>query len=154
MVGRVDMDGATYAESPRRFEAGTPPIAQAVGLGAALEWMAELPWGAIRFRELELARRLLDGLSGLEGIRVIGPTDLADRQPIVSFDLAGLHPHDICQVLDERGLALRGGHHCAQPLLRAMGVEGATRASIALYNTAEDIEALLAGLHDARRILA
>ena len=113
-----------------------------------------LPWDAIRSGELELARRLLDGLRGLKGIKIIGPTDLADRQPIVSFDLAGLHPHDICQVLDERGLALRGGHHCAQPLLRAFGVEGATRASIALYNTAEDIEVLLAGLHDVQRILA
>lgn len=154
MVGRVDMDGATYAESPRRFEAGTPPIAQAVGLGAALEWMAGLPWEAIHSGELELAGRLLDGLGGLKGIKVIGPTDLAARQPIVSFDLAGLHPHDVCQILDGRGLALRGGHHCAQPLLRASGVEGANRASVALYNTAGDIEALLAGLHDARRILA
>ena len=154
MVGRVDMDGATYAESPRRFEAGTPPIAQAVGLGAVLEWMAGLSWDAIRDVELELARRLIDGLSGLAGIRIIGPTDPIDRQPIVSFDLTGLHPHDICQVLAERGLALRGGHHCAQPLLRTFGVEGATRASIALYNTADDIDALLGGLHDAQRILA
>jgi cysteine desulfurase/selenocysteine lyase len=154
MVGQVDMGKATFAEPPRRFEAGTPPIAQAVGLGAALDWMTGLPWDRIRGDELGLARQLLDGLSRIEGIRVIGPTDLADRQPIVSFHLPGLHPHDICQVLDERGLALRGGHHCAQPLLRAFGVEGVTRASIALYNTAEDIETLLAGLHDAQRILA
>jgi cysteine desulfurase/selenocysteine lyase len=154
MVGRVDMDVATYAEPPRRFEAGTPPIAQAVGLGAALDWMRGLPWDRIRGDELGLARQLLDGLSRIEGIRIIGPTGLADRQPIVSFHLPGLHPHDICQVLDERGLALRGGHHCAQPLLRAFGVDSATRASIALYNSTEDIEALLAGLRDALRILA
>ncbi len=154
MVGRVDMDSATFAEPPRRFEAGTPPIAQAVGLGAALEWMTGLPWEQIRSGELKLAHQLLRGLRRLDGIRIIGPTDLIARQPIVSFDLDGLHPHDICQVLDERGVALRGGHHCAQPLLRALGADGATRASIALYNTVEDIDALLAGLDDAMRLLA
>ena len=154
MVGAVTIESSSYAEVPRRFEAGTPPIAQSVGLGATLDWMTGLPWAQIRRGEMELARRLLDGLGAIAGARVIGPTDLSARQPIVSFDLAGLHPHDICQVLDERGVALRGGHHCAQPLLRALGVEGATRASIALYNTDEDIEALLAGLDRVLRVLA
>lgn len=154
MVGAVTAEGFTWAEVPRRFEAGTPPIAPAVGLAAALDWMRGLDWPAQRVSEAALCARLLDGLRQLPGLRVLGPTDLAHRAPIVSFEIAGLHPHDICQVLDGRGLALRGGHHCAQPLLAALGTEACTRASFALYNDEADVEALLDALRHAIRVLA
>jgi cysteine desulfurase/selenocysteine lyase len=154
MVADVCLATTTFAAPPRRFEAGTPPIAQAVGLGDALEWMRTLDWPAIRAHELALCRRLIDGLRTIPGARIIGPTDSDDRLPVVSFTLDGLHPHDICQVLDDHGVALRGGHHCAQPLLHALGVDAATRASIALYNDGADIDALLAGIDDAIRTLA
>lgn len=154
MVGEVTPEAVTFAPPPRRFEAGTPPIAQAVGLGAALDWMRGLPWQAIHAHEQALLHRLLDGLATLPQVRVLGPTDAAARAPIVAFDVAGLHPHDVCQVLDRHGVALRGGHHCAQPLMRHFGVDGANRASIAPYTTAADIDALLAGLADAIRVLA
>lgn len=153
MVGEVNLEGFSWAEAPRRFEAGTPPIAQAVGLAAALDWMMTLDWPRLRRRETELCALLLDGLRGIPGLRVLGATGADGRAPIVSFDMAGLHPHDICQVLDARGLALRGGHHCAQPLLAALGVEACTRASLALYNDAADVAALLDGLRHAAKVL-
>jgi cysteine desulfurase/selenocysteine lyase len=153
MIGEVTPAASTWAAPPQRFEAGTPPIAQAIGLAAALEWMMTLDWAAIREREDALCRRLIEGLLRIPGLRLLGPQG-GERAPIVAFDIPGLHPHDICQVLDSRNLALRGGHHCAQPLLAALGVEVCTRASIALYNDAGDIDALLAGLDSVRRELA
>jgi cysteine desulfurase/selenocysteine lyase len=153
MIGEVTPAASTWAAAPQRFEAGTPPIAQAIGLAAALEWMMTLDWAAIREREDALCQRLIEGLLRIPGLRLLGPQG-GERAPIVAFDIPGLHPHDICQVLDSRNLALRGGHHCAQPLLAALGVEVCTRASIALYNDAGDIDALLDGLDRARRELA
>ncbi|CAG4883629.1 Cysteine desulfurase [Georgfuchsia toluolica] len=154
MVGEVTPEATSFAMPPYRFEAGTPPIAQAVGLGAALDWMVTLPWPAIHVHEQALLQRLLAGLATRPQVRVLGPADLTARQPIVAFNLAGLHPHDVCQVLDRHGVALRGGHHCAQPLMRHFGVDGTNRASIAPYNTTSDIDALLAGLDDAIEVLA
>ncbi|MCF8198503.1 MAG: cysteine desulfurase [Sulfuritalea sp.] len=156
MIGEVTPTRSTWAEPPHRFEAGTPPIAQAVGLGAALDWMLSLPWPAIHAREKALCQALIEGLKRIPDLRLLGidtTTSNSKRAPIVSFDIPGLHPHDICQVLDAHHLALRGGHHCAQPLLAALGVEGCTRASIALYNDTADIDALLAALDVARREL-
>lgn len=153
MIGRVTVGDTTYAPPPRRFEAGTPPIAQAIGLGAALDWLREQPWAAMNAHTAGLAQQLLDGLAVLPGLTFIGPRDMAQRLPIVAFDLAGIHPHDACQVLDERGVAVRGGHHCAQPLMDHFGVQGAVRASIAPYNDEADIDALLAGLQEAIRRL-
>ncbi len=153
MVGEVNLDGFSWAEAPRRFEAGTPPIAQAVGLAAALDWMMSLDWPRLRERETALCARLLDGLREIPGLRVLGSMAAEGRAPIVSFEIAGLHPHDICQVLDAHGLALRGGHHCAQPLLAALGVEACTRASLALYNDESDVAALLDGLRHAAKAL-
>jgi cysteine desulfurase/selenocysteine lyase len=153
MIGEVMPEASTWAAPPQRFEAGTPPIAQAIGLAAALDWMMTLDWAAIREREDALCRRLIEGLARIPGLRLLGPPQ-GRRAPIISFDIPGLHPHDICQVLDAQHLALRGGHHCAQPLLAALGVEVCTRASIALYNDAGDIDALLDGLDRARRELA
>ena len=153
MIAEVTSAASTWAAPPQRFEAGTPPIAQAIGLAAALDWMMALDWAAIRDREDALCQGLIEGLARIPGLRLLGPQD-RERAPIVSFDIPGLHPHDICQVLDSQNLALRGGHHCAQPLLAALGVEVCTRASIALYNDEADIEALLDGLDRVRRELA
>jgi cysteine desulfurase/selenocysteine lyase len=156
MIAEVTPQLTTWAAPPQRFEAGTPPIAQAVGLAAALEWMMTLDWKAIHARESRLCELLIDGLQRIPDLRLLGPAASAAsaaRAPIVSFDIPGLHPHDICQVLDAHHLALRGGHHCAQPLLAALGVEACTRASIALYNDEADIAALLNGLADAVRTL-
>jgi len=153
MIAEVTPAASTWAAPPQRFEAGTPPIAQAIGLAAALEWMMTLDWAAIREREDALCQQLIEGLARIPGLRLLGP-QYGTRAPIVSFDIPGLHPHDICQVLDAQNLALRGGHHCAQPLLAALGAEACTRASIALYNDEADIEALLAGLDRARQELA
>jgi len=154
MVGEVGLDGFSWADPPRRFEAGTPPIAQAIGLAAALQWMMTLDWPAIHAREARLCGLAIDGLQRLPGLRLLGPAATDARAPIVSFDVAGLHPHDVCQVLDQHGLALRGGHHCARPLLAALGVEACSRASFALYNDEADVLALVDGVARAMKVLA
>jgi cysteine desulfurase/selenocysteine lyase len=154
MIDEVTVQASTWAEPPRRFEAGTPPIAQAVGLAATLDWMMALGWAGIHARETRLGEQAIEGLLRIPGLRLLGPTGTAARAPIISFDIAGLHPHDICQVLDHHQLALRGGHHCAQPLLAALGVEACTRASFALYNDEADVAALLDGVAAAVRTLA
>lgn len=153
MIGRVTAAATTYAAPPRRFEAGTPPIAQAIGLGAALDWLRALPWEELNAHSARLAQRLIGELAALPGLTFLGPRDLRARLPIVAFNLAGIHPHDLCQVLDAHHVAVRGGHHCAQPLMDCFGVEGAVRASLAPYNTGADIDALLEGLRDAQRKL-
>jgi cysteine desulfurase/selenocysteine lyase len=143
MIDEVTAEKSSWAEPPRRFEAGTPPIAQAVGLAAALDWMMALDWATIHAREARLCQQMIDGLQRIPGLRLLGPEASVRRAPIVSFDIAGLHPHDVCQVLDHHGLALRGGHHCAQPLLAALGVDTCSRASLALYNDEADVAACL-----------
>lgn len=150
MIARVTLDDTTFADPPRRFEAGTPPIAGAVALGAAIDFMRGLDWAAVAAHEAKLAERLLAGLGAIKGARVIGPAGLQGRAPVVSFTLAGAHPHDVAQVLDGHGVAVRGGHHCAQPLMDRFDLAGTTRASIALYNDAGDVDALLRGLDEAR----
>jgi cysteine desulfurase/selenocysteine lyase len=153
MIRQVTMLHSTYADPPRRFEAGTPPIAQAVGLAAAADWVRSLDGEQVHAHLSALTGRLLDGLAAIDRgaarIRVIGPTGLQGRLPLVSFVVAGAHPHDICQILDQRGVALRGGHHCAEPLMDSLGIGGTTRASLAAYNGDDDIDAFLNGLEDA-----
>ena len=146
MISEVMPQATTWASPPQRFEAGTPPIAPAVGLAAALDWMMTLDWRQIHARESRLCELLIEGLQRIPTLRLLGPVSAAARAPIVSFEITGLHPHDICQVLDAHNLALRGGHHCAQPLLAALGLDACTRASIALYNDEADVHALLDGL--------
>jgi cysteine desulfurase/selenocysteine lyase len=148
MIDEVTLEKATFRPPPRRFEAGTPPIAGAIGLGAALDWMHSLDWRAIQAHELRLTRRLLDGLAAMPGVRVLGPLDTHDRRGVVSFSVEGLSAAQVCRSLDTRGVALRGGYHCAQPLLRAFDVDGAARASLAPYSADDDIDVLLAGLED------
>ena len=151
MIDQVTLTDASFRVPPRRFEAGTPPIAAAVGLGAALDFMQALDWRAIQNHELRLTRRLLDGMAAIKGVRVLGPVDTHDRRGVVSFAVEGFSAEEVCHHLDRHGMALRGGHHCAQPLLRAFGVDGAARASLALYNLDGDVDALIAGLEDLMR---
>ena len=153
MIRSVSFERTTYAKPPHKFEAGTPPIAQAVGLGAAVDWLADMDWNGAAAHEARLTERLLDGIGALKGTRVLGPSGLQGRLGIVSFDVAGVHPHDVCQVLDGHGVAVRGGHHCAQPLMDHFDLTGTTRASLTFYNTDGDIETLLTGLDDAMRRL-
>jgi len=148
MIERVTPASATFRPPPRRFEAGTPPIAQAIGLGVALDWMQGLDWRAIQAHEERLTRRLIDGLTKLAGVRVLGPLDTRDRRGVVTFVVEGFSADDVCRLLDERGLALRGGYHCAEPLVRAFGVDGAARASLAPYTIDADVDVLLQGVED------
>jgi cysteine desulfurase/selenocysteine lyase len=154
MVATVDDEDFTWGEVPQRFEAGTPPVAQAVGLAAALEWMDGLDWHAVRQQESALTWHLIDGLRNMDGVRIIGPLGLEARVPVVSFTVEGCHPHDLCQLLAERGVAVRGGAHCARPLMSVMGLEeGTVRASLAPYSERADVDALLDGLAFAVKAL-
>jgi cysteine desulfurase/selenocysteine lyase len=153
MIGHVSLTGVSFAPPPRRFEAGTPPIAQAIGLGAALEWLLGFNWPSIHGHLQGLTRKAIDGLLALPGLKIIGPTDMKFRLPVISFAMENLHPHDVCQIADRFGVALRGGHHCAEPLMLRFGLFGATRASLAPYNDEADILALLDAIAEAQRIL-
>jgi len=153
MIAQVELTHSSWATAPAKFEAGTPPIGAAIGLGAACRWLATLPWIDIAANEQRLCQRLLDGLGAIPGVRVLGPQSLQARAPVVSFALEGAHPHDICQIMDSAGVALRGGHHCAQPLHKRFDLAGTTRASLALYSDDSDIDAFFEGLAKARKIL-
>ena len=151
MIEEVTLTRATFRPPPRRFEAGTPPIAAAIGLGAALDWMQTLEWASVRDHELLLTRRLLEGLTAVKGVRVLGPLDTQARRGVVAFSIDGFSAEEVCRRLDELGVALRGGYHCAQPLFRAFNSTGAARASLALYNVPGDVDALLQGVQDLMR---
>ena len=127
------------------------PIAQAVGLGAAVDYLTEVGLEAIRAHEQDLLRDALAALAEIDGLRILGPREAVDRGGAISFELDGIHPHDVSQVLDDRGVAVRAGHHCAWPLHRALGVQASTRASFYLYNTHDEIDALADGLRQAQR---
>ena len=143
MIDSVEMNSATWAELPRKFEAGVPNMAQAVGLGAAIDYLTKVGMANIHNHEMELTNQLLSGLKHMQGVQVVGPTDMQDRGGVVSFVLDGVHPHDVGQVLDQYGIAVRTGHHCAWPLMRKLNQVGTTRASFHLYNTASDVNKLL-----------
>ena len=151
MIETVFMERSTYAPPPHKFEAGTMPIAQAVGLGAAVDYLSDLDLAAVRAHEQNLLERALPALGEIDGLRILGPTEAAGRGSAVSFTLDGVHPHDVSQVLDDRGVAVRAGHHCARPLHRALGVQSSTRASFYLYNTAEEVDALAEGIRTAQK---
>ena len=153
MIRRVEIERSTYAPPPHRFEAGTPAIGPAIGMGAAAAWLATLDWDALGRREAELSERMLDGLGSLAGVRVVGPAGTQSRLGVVSFAVEGAHPHDLCQLLDEDGVCLRGGHHCAQPLMDRFDLPATARASLAPYNDAHDVDALLRSLDRAIRRL-
>jgi cysteine desulfurase/selenocysteine lyase len=151
MIEIVTMEGSTYAPPPHRFEAGTPPIAQAVGLGAAAQYLSAIGMDQISAHEREITAYALSGLRELPGLRVLGPNEPVDRGGAVSFTLTipdgqQIHPHDVSQLLDSRGIAVRAGHHCARPLHERFGVQSSTRASFYLYTTLAEIDALIDGL--------
>ena len=148
MVETVTLGSARFRPPPRRFEAGTPPIAAAIGLGAALDWMQGLDWNAIREHEARLTRSLLGGLASIKGVRILGPLDLRLRTGVVSFCMEHVSPEEVCIQLDRKGVALRGGYHCAQPLFEVFRARGAARASVALYNVDVDVDALLEGVQE------
>jgi cysteine desulfurase / selenocysteine lyase len=150
MIELVRMEGSTYAPPPQRFEAGVPMTSQAVGLGAAVDYLNGLGMEAVFAHELALTGAALDGLAQVPGVRIIGPRDLADRGGAVSFVVDGVHAHDVGQVLDDRGVAVRVGHHCAWPLHRRFGVAATVRATFAVYNTPDEVAALVDGVHAAR----
>ena len=143
MVDSVTMESATWAKSPRKFEAGVPNMAQAVGLSAAVDYLNNVGMENIARHEHELTKELLDGLSQISAVKVIGPLDMKDRGGVVSFTIDGVHPHDVGQVLDQYGIAVRTGHHCAWPLMRKLNLVGTTRASFHMYNDSKDVQALL-----------
>lgn len=150
MISRVTIDSCTFAPVPERFEAGTPPISQAVGLAAAIRWMRGFDWSQVVAHEAELVNYAADQLASVPGIRVIGSP--AERVGVVSFTMEQAHPHDIGTVLDSHGVAVRAGHHCAQPLMDRFGVPATVRASFALYNTRAEVDALVEAVHDVHRI--
>ena len=150
MIETVRMESSTYAGIPHKFEAGTPPIVEAVGLGAALQYLAGLGMDAVHEHERVLTAYALQGLATIPGLRVLGPTDAADRGGAISFEVDGVHPHDIAQVLDSRGVAVRAGHHCARPAHARFGVQSSTRMSSYLYTTPAEIDALVDGLEYTR----
>ncbi len=152
MIETVTMEKTTYAAPPARFEAGTPPIAEAVGLGAAVDYLTALGMPAVQWHEQELTAYALDALATVPGLRVFGPVEPVGRGGTLSFDLAGVHPHDVGQLLDSRGVQVRVGHHCARPLCRRYGVAAMTRASFYLYTTTAEIDALVAGLDYVRKV--
>jgi cysteine desulfurase/selenocysteine lyase len=154
MIESVTMTTATWAPAPRKFEAGVPNMAQAVGLGAALTYLTEIGMENIHRHEVELTAYLLAGLSDIPDLRVVGPLNTDNRGGAVSFTLGDIHPHDLGQYLDSQGIAVRTGHHCAWPLTRKLGVPATTRASLYLYNTTEDLDALITGVQGAQKYFA
>jgi cysteine desulfurase/selenocysteine lyase len=151
MIETVTMESATYLGAPKRFEAGVPNMAQAIGLGAAVDYLNAIGLDEIHAHEVELTKRALDGLQSIRGLSVIGPKDLEMRGGVVSFAVEGVHPHDLGQALDQYGIAVRTGHHCAWPLMRRFKTVATTRASFYLYNDFDEIEALVDGVERARK---
>ena len=150
MIERVELEKSTYKDPPHRFEAGTPNIADAIALGVAVDYLQAVGMEAVRAHEKALVRYALAQLAEVKGLRLYGPRDPELRGGAVAFSLEGVHPHDVAQVLDGEGVCVRAGHHCAQPLHRALGVAATARASVYLYNTPEDIDALVRGLERVR----
>ncbi|MFI7589011.1 SufS family cysteine desulfurase [Spongisporangium articulatum] len=150
MVEVVTLDGTTYREPPQRFEAGTQPVAQAVALAAAVDYLEKVGLQRVHAHELHLGRLLLDGVRSVPGVRVLGPEDAESRIGTVAFSVDGVHPHDVGQVLDDAGVAVRVGHHCAQPVHRRYGVTASTRASAYLYTTEAEVETFVDALRTVR----
>lgn len=149
MIEDVTMEASTFAAPPLRFEAGTPAIGPAVGLGAAADYLSRLGMDAVEAHVAHLTALAIEGLLALPGVRILGPA--GERGPVVAFEVDGIHPHDVAQVLDAEGVAVRSGHHCALPLHRALGVQSSTRASFAVYNDATDVTALVEAVRVAQR---
>jgi cysteine desulfurase/selenocysteine lyase len=151
MIAEVSEDGVVYADVPHKFEAGTPAIADVIGLGAAIDWVNALDRSAVMDHERALLDRAEAGLSQIDGLRLFGRTQ--DKGAIASFVIDGAHPHDLAQLMDKYGVAVRAGHHCTHPLMKRYGVPGTVRASFAVYNTEAEVDAMIEALHKARGFL-
>ncbi len=151
MIETVTMTDATWASAPKRFEAGVPNMAQAVGLAAAIRYLEELGMDNIAKHEHELTSYALEKFKDLAGVKVIGPNSNVDRGSVISFTMDGIHPHDVGQVLDQYGIAVRTGHHCAWPLMKKLGLVGTTRASFYIYNDESDVDSLISAIGEAKK---
>ncbi len=154
MISLVHQDESTWADIPHKFEAGTPNIADVIAFGAALDYLAALGMPAIRRHEMDITGYAIEALSRFEGLTIHGPRRLEDRGGAVSFAVPGIHPHDISTIVDSHGVAIRAGHHCAQLLMRRLGVPATNRASFAIYNTTDDVDVLVDALHHAIKVFA
>ncbi|HLB23598.1 MAG TPA: cysteine desulfurase [Dehalococcoidia bacterium] len=152
MIMKVTYESSTYAALPHKFEAGTPNIADVIAFGPALDYLEELGMDAVRAHEIDLTQYAIDALTRVEGVTVYGPSNAQEKGGAVTFNYGDLHPHDLSQVLDQEGIAIRAGHHCAQPLMRRLGVVATARASMYVYNSREEIDALVDALGAADRI--
>jgi cysteine desulfurase / selenocysteine lyase len=152
MIRKVTKAGTTWADPPARFEAGTPAIAQAIGMAAALRWLHGLGMDAVEAHEREIAAYTLERVAEVPGLRIFGPPLSARRLGPVSFALEGVHGHDVAEILDRHGVAVRSGHHCAHPLMDRLGVPATARASFGVYTIPAEVDRLVEGLHDARRV--
>jgi cysteine desulfurase/selenocysteine lyase len=152
MIREVTLEGATWNDLPWKFEAGTPPIAQGIGLAAAVAYLQGVGMEAIQAHEHTLVRYAMEQLRQTEDITIYGP-EANERGGVVAFNLRGVHPHDVASIVDQHGVAIRGSHHCAMPLMRVLGVSGTCRASFYLYNTCDEIDMLLEALGAARRLV-
>ncbi len=152
MIASVDFQSATWNELPYKFEAGTPPIAEAVGLGAAVDYLDGLGMERVRAHERALTAYMLERLAEIPGLRVVGPPEAERRGGLASFAIEGIHPHDVAELADRGGVCIRAGHHCAQPLMRCLGVGATARASVGVYNDRSDIDALVSALLAGREV--
>jgi len=152
MIASVDFQSATWNELPAKFEAGTPMVAEAVGLGVAVGYLSDLGMNRVRAHERELTAYMLERLSQVPGLRVVGPPEADRRGGLASFTIEGMHPHDVAELADRGGVCIRAGHHCAQPLMRCLGVGATARASVGVYNEPADIDALADALIAGREI--
>jgi cysteine desulfurase/selenocysteine lyase len=152
MIRTVTFEKTTYATIPHKFEAGTPPIAGAIGLGAAVDYLSAIGMPAIEAHEHALLRYATERLQELRGVRIIGTA--RHKAAVLSFTLEGIHPHDVGTLLNLEGVAVRTGHHCAQPLMQRLGVTGTSRASFAFYNTRAEVDALVAGIRGVQKVFA
>jgi cysteine desulfurase/selenocysteine lyase len=150
MINLVQDASSTYAPLPHKFEAGTPNVVGAVGLAAAIDYLEAVGMDAVAAHERELTRYALERMAAVEGVKLYGPSE--NRVGVISFNLADIHPHDLATILDHEGVAIRAGHHCAQPLMRRLDVSATARASLYLYNSREDVDALVAALDKARAL--
>ena len=154
MIRKVEIGRSTWADVPAKFEAGTPSVGDSIGLGAAVEYLQRLGMERVQEHERALTAYALERLGEIEGITLYGPGDLDQRAGVISFSLDDIHPHDVAAVLDTHNVAVRAGHHCCQPLMRELGVMATTRASFSVYNTTDDVDRLVGGLLDAKRVFA
>jgi cysteine desulfurase/selenocysteine lyase len=152
MIKRVERDRSTWADLPAKFEAGTSPIAQGVGLGVAIDYLGEIGMERVRAHERDLTAYALERLPEVPGLEIFGGADPDRRGGVVSFALEGVHPHDIAEVCDRHAVCIRAGHHCAQPLMARLGVTATARASFHVYNRRADVDALVDALTDAHRV--